>query len=67
MPKEHSAPVTDFTDNLTIRTRELGHPLYVGMDPYLDQIPETFRGASEAEIVGGCLEPCQAVFVHPLT
>ncbi|XOV85428.1 MAG: orotidine-5'-phosphate decarboxylase [bacterium] len=41
----------NFADRLTTRTRELGHPLCIGLDPYLDQIPEAFRGASEAETV----------------
>lgn len=41
----------NFADRLTARTRELGHPLCVGLDPYLDQIPSEFRGCSEADTV----------------
>lgn len=41
----------NFADRLTARTRDLGHPLCVGLDPYLDQIPSEFRGVSEAETV----------------
>lgn len=41
----------NFADRLTIRTRELGHPLCVGLDPYLDQIPSDFHGSSEADTV----------------
>lgn len=39
----------NFADRLTARTRELGHPLCVGLDPYLDQIPGRFHGTSEAD------------------
>jgi len=41
----------NFADRLTARTRALGHPLCVGLDPYPDRIPVTFRGGSEAETV----------------
>jgi orotidine-5'-phosphate decarboxylase len=32
-----------FADDLILRLRELGHPLCVGLDPYLEQIPPLFR------------------------
>lgn len=32
-----------FGDRLIERTRALGHPLCVGLDPYLDRIPSLFR------------------------
>lgn len=32
-----------FADRLTLRCRQLGHPLCVGLDPHLDRIPELFR------------------------
>lgn len=41
----------NFADRLTTRTRELGHALCVGLDPYLDKIPSEFKGSSEAETV----------------
>ncbi len=41
----------NFADRLTTRTRELGHPLCVGFDPYLDKIPSQFRGATDPETV----------------
>lgn len=35
-----------FADGVVLRMRELGHPLCVGLDPYLDRIPSCFqRGA----------------------
>ena len=40
-----------FADRLTAKTRELGHPLCIGLDPYLDRIPAKFRGKSESETV----------------
>ena len=36
-------PKTHFADALTLRVRELRHPLCVGLDPHLDRIPELFR------------------------
>jgi len=39
----------NFADRLTARTRELGHPLCVGLDPYLLQIPPRFHGVSESD------------------
>ena len=41
----------NFADRLTTRTRELGHPLCIGLDPYLDRIPPEFHGKSEPETV----------------
>ncbi len=41
----------NFADRLTTRTRELGHTLCVGLDPYLDQIPSEFIGGSQADTV----------------
>ena len=38
-----------FADRLTARTRELEHPLCVGLDPYVDRIPAFFRSGSDAE------------------
>lgn len=43
--------MASFADALTARTRALGHPLCIGLDPYLGRIPRTFHGASEAETV----------------
>lgn len=42
------APGTHFGDALIRRVRQLGHPLCVGLDPHLDQIPELFRRGSMA-------------------
>ena len=41
----------NFADRLTTRIRGLGHPLCVGLDPYLDKIPSQFRGATDPETV----------------
>lgn len=41
----------NFADRLTARTRELGHPLCVGLDPYPDLIPAAFRGNTESGTV----------------
>lgn len=41
-----------FADKLTMRTRELGHPLCAGLDPYPARIPKAFQGGSEAATVG---------------
>ena len=35
-----------FADELTLRVRELGHPLCVGLDPHLAHIPPLFRRGS---------------------
>jgi orotidine-5'-phosphate decarboxylase len=35
-----------FGDQLIERTRALRHPLSVGLDPYLERIPEVFRRGS---------------------
>jgi orotidine-5'-phosphate decarboxylase len=40
--------VEHFGDALIGRVRELGHPLCVGLDPYLDRIPEIFRAGDMA-------------------
>ncbi|MFP8874165.1 MAG: orotidine-5'-phosphate decarboxylase, partial [Myxococcota bacterium] len=38
-----------FADTLVARTRELGHPLCVGLDPHRDRLPPLFRrGSMEA-------------------
>ncbi|MGE0623002.1 MAG: orotidine-5'-phosphate decarboxylase [Pseudomonadales bacterium] len=37
----------NFADRLIRRTRELGHPLCVGLDPYLERIPPQFRAGSD--------------------
>jgi orotidine-5'-phosphate decarboxylase len=37
------AATAGFGDRLIARTRALGHPLCVGLDPYLDRIPTLFR------------------------
>jgi len=43
-------PDRHFADALIERTRSLGHPLCVGLDPHLDRIPELFRrGSMEPE------------------
>ncbi len=39
-------PATNFADRLVERTRALGHPLCVGLDPHLAQIPKLFRRGS---------------------
>jgi len=39
---------TNFADRLIERTRALGHPLCVGLDPHLAAIPEFFRRGSMA-------------------
>ena len=41
-------PATNFADRLIERARVLGHPLCVGLDPHLAQIPEFFRRGSMA-------------------
>jgi orotidine-5'-phosphate decarboxylase len=41
----------NFADRLIAKTRELGHPLCIGLDPYLDRIPSAFHGRSDAETV----------------
>jgi orotidine-5'-phosphate decarboxylase len=41
----------NFADRLTRRTRQLGHPLCVGLDPYPELIPPRFRTGSEADTV----------------
>ena len=41
-------PATNFADRLIERTRALGHPLCVGLDPHLARIPSLFRGGSMA-------------------
>ena len=40
-----------FADRLITRTRDLGHPLCVGLDPYLERIPKAFVGTTEAKTV----------------
>jgi hypothetical protein len=35
-----------FADTLVQRVRQLGHPLCVGLDPYLDRIPAMFGGGN---------------------
>ena len=35
--------LNNFADRFVLRMRELGHPLCVGIDPYLDRIPPLFR------------------------
>ena len=47
-----------FADRLTLRTRELGHPLCVGLDPHLDGLPSLFRRGSMAP---GAKETADAV------
>ena len=37
-----------FADRVVERTRKLGHPLCVGLDPYLDRIPPPFRRGAMA-------------------
>jgi len=41
-------PATNFADRLIERTRALGHPLCVGLDPHLARIPALFRRGSMA-------------------
>jgi orotidine-5'-phosphate decarboxylase len=43
--------MANFADRLVARTRELGHPLCVGLDPYIELIPRQFRASSEAATV----------------
>ena len=35
--------MNNFADRFILRARELGHPLCVGIDPYIDKIPPVFR------------------------
>ena len=39
-------PPTHFADRLIERTRALGHPLCLGLDPHLSRIPPLFRRGS---------------------
>ena len=39
----HSAAANHFADSLVERVRQLGHPLCVGLDPHLAEIPPLFR------------------------
>ncbi len=41
-------PATNFADRLIERTRALGHPLCVGLDPHLAMVPPLFRQGSMA-------------------
>jgi len=40
-----------FADRLTDRTRALGHPLCVGIDPYVERIPDRFKARTPADTV----------------
>jgi orotidine-5'-phosphate decarboxylase len=40
--------MASFGDRVIVRMRELGHPLCVGLDPYLDRIPTPFRRGAMA-------------------
>ena len=63
------APVTDgrasFADRLIQATRELGNPLCVGLDPYLDRIPRLFQRGdmqpAKAETADAVADFCSAV------
>ncbi len=39
-------PPSHFADRLILRSRQLGHPLCVGLDPHLDLIPSLFQQGS---------------------
>jgi orotidine-5'-phosphate decarboxylase len=53
------AAVSDaFADRLIRRVREIGHPLCVGLDPHLPQLPASFRRGSMAP---GAPETAEAV------
>ena len=41
-----------FADRFIDRARGLGHPLCVGLDPYLDRIPPTFRRGDMSPLAG---------------
>jgi orotidine-5'-phosphate decarboxylase len=43
-----TTPTAHFADSLIERTRRLGHPLCVGLDPHLALIPELFRRGTMA-------------------
>lgn len=43
-----TTPTANFADSLIERTRTLGHPLCVGLDPHLGLIPELFRRGTMA-------------------
>jgi orotidine-5'-phosphate decarboxylase len=43
-----SLPDANFADRLTLRVRQLGHPLCVGLDPHLAAIPPLFAQGSMA-------------------
>lgn len=47
-PPQPPPPKTNFADRLIERTRALGHPLCVGLDPHLARIPTFFRRGSMA-------------------
>jgi orotidine-5'-phosphate decarboxylase len=47
-----------FADALIRRVRELGHPLCIGLDPHLDQIPPLFR---DGDMRAGAAATTQAV------
>jgi orotidine-5'-phosphate decarboxylase len=51
-----------FADQIIERVRELAHPLCVGLDPHLDQIPESFRRGSMANADPETAEAVQAFF-----
>ena len=54
-----------FADRFILRARELGHPLCVGLDPYLDRIPPPFRrgdmSPQSPETADAVLSFCQTV------
>jgi orotidine-5'-phosphate decarboxylase len=58
-------PPSSFADSLIERTRTLGHPLCVGLDPHLALIPELFRRGTMApgdpDTVGSVEEFLEAV------
>ena len=41
--REGTTSTAGFADRLIQRMRALGHPLCVGLDPYLDRLPRAFR------------------------
>ncbi len=60
-----SATVPDiphFADQIIGRVRELAHPLCVGLDPHLDQIPAAFRRGSMANADPETADAVQAFF-----
>jgi orotidine-5'-phosphate decarboxylase len=53
-----------FADQIIERVREVAHPLCVGLDPHLEQIPEVFRRGSMSSADPETAEAVQAFLVE---